>query len=394
MGQTRSFFIRIPVLFICSLLLLCNIGLAAQSAPPSVDDYFRQAKQLENKEDYAGAERLYRAALAAYPDQLEVQKRLGIVYQTELRFQESIDTFQAILTKQPKYPEVNFYLGLSYYGLNEFEKSVEAFGREIEADPTSRRARYLDALALQSLHRNGEALIQYEALLKQNPKDARVLFQLVRFHKGASVAALNQLSSLDPDSEMIHILKAESYSDEEKYPEAIEEYKAVLKKNSNSPGIHFALGEAYWKNVRYPEAESELRLALQEDPNHPLANYYLGDILIKKEKSAEAIPMLKITIAANPQFMLAYFLLGKSYAAVGQFQEAVSVLTKAAELDPDYKSTHYQLAQLYGRLNQPARKQAEMEIFRKLYEQERVESLKKNQRSLGNAEGAPAGDKQ
>ncbi len=298
------------------------------------------------------------------------------------------------MAKEPKYPEVNFYQGLSYFGLNRFEEGVDCFNRELAVNPAYRRARFFDAQALQALNRNGEALMQYEALLKEDPKDGRILFQMARFYKAGAVEAINQLSALDPDSEMIHLLKAETYADEEKYPEAIEEYKAVLMKNPNSPGVHFALGEAYWKNVNYPEAEKELRLALQEDPNHPMANYYLADILIKAEKSREAIPMLLITVAADPNNMMGYFQLGKCYTAQGQFQDAVRALRKAEELDPDYKSTHYQLAQLYGRLNEPAQKQSEMDIFEKLYAKERADKLKRNQKSLQNAEqeeGPPPG---
>jgi tetratricopeptide (TPR) repeat protein len=87
-----------------------------------LDDYFRQARELEAKQDFAGAEKVYRAAAAGFPKQPEVLKRLGLVLQTELKFPESIDTFQQVLQQAPQYPEVNFYLGLSYLGKNEFEK--------------------------------------------------------------------------------------------------------------------------------------------------------------------------------------------------------------------------------------------------------------------------------
>lgn len=381
---------RIFAIGICIVALLPGSVAVPAQTPGSVDDYLGQAKPYEDKGDYAGAERVYRSGLSVFPNSLELMKRLGIILQTELRFQDSIDTFQAVLAKDPKYPEVNFYEGLSYYGLNQFDKAVDGFTRELQVNPSYRRAHYFDAQALQALNRNGEALIQYEALLKDNPKDARVLFQLARFHKAAAVQAVNQLSAADPDSELVHILKAESYADEDKYAEAIEEYNAVLAKKPDYPGVHFAIGEADWKNVHYAEAEKELRLALQEDPNHPMANYYLADILIKNEKSLEAIPMLQITIAANPQYMMGYFQLGKCFTAQGKLQDAVDVLLKAEQLDPDYKATHYQLAQLYGRLNETDKKQAEMEVFRKLYEKERAESLKRNQKSLGSADSTPA----
>ena len=374
-----AFLFSFPFLFWCGSVL-------GQANPQSLDEYFRRARELEQHEDYAGAERLYQDAARSYPHQPEILKRLGIVYQTELKFPESLDAFSKVLQGAPQYPEVNFYQGLSYFGLNQFDQAIKAFNKEIEANPKYRRARYYEALAFQSLNRNADALQQYEILVKEDPSDSRVLYQLIRFHKAATLKAINLLGNLDPDSEFMLVLKAEGYADQGKYPEAIQDYKQVLQKNPRFPGVHFALGEVYWKKVDYPAAEKELRLALVEDPNHPLANYYLGDILLKSQKADDAVPLLEIAVAANPQLPQAYFQLGKCYVAQGKLQEALKVLLKAAELDSSDKATHYQLAQLYAQLKQPDKSQYHMEVFRKLYEQERDKNFKRDQKALHKAE--------
>src|SRR5262249_10168365 len=139
----------------------------AQTNSQSLDGYFRQARDLEARQDYAGAERVYREASASFPKQPEVLKRLGLILQTELKFQESIDVFQQVLQQAPQYPEVNFYLGLSYLGMNEFQKAIDGFDRELAVDPKYRRAHYYAALAYQSLGRNTDALRQYDVLLQE-----------------------------------------------------------------------------------------------------------------------------------------------------------------------------------------------------------------------------------
>ena len=124
---------RLPHALLCFLAFLFSCSrIIAQAVPQSLDDYFRQARELENREDYVGAEKIYQQAAANYPNQPEILKRLGIVYQTELKFQESIDTFQRVLQQAPQYPEVNFYQGLSCFGLNRFENAVDAGSRTIE----------------------------------------------------------------------------------------------------------------------------------------------------------------------------------------------------------------------------------------------------------------------
>jgi tetratricopeptide (TPR) repeat protein len=373
---------------IAALILCFSTGSAiAQNRSRSLDDYFNEASRLEKQQDFAGAEKVYQAAAQDYPNQPEVSKRLGIVCQTELKFQESIDLFNKVLQAAAQYPEVNFYLGLSYFGLNEFEKAIDAFNRELAVNPKYRRAHYYEALAFQSLHRDSEALHQYELLLQDDPKDQRVLYQVIRFHKAATLRALDQLGNLDPNSEFMLVLKGEGYADEGKYDQAIEKYNLLLKKNPNFPSAHFGLGVVYWRKADYRAAEPELRLALREDPNHPMANYYLADTLLKTGRPAEAVPLLEIAVAADDQLEMAYFQLGKCYITQGKLQEALKVLLKAAALDPSEKSTHYQLAQLYERLKQPAESKTQMDIFRELYAEER----QKKQREQVGGDSADRG---
>src|SRR5690242_9215007 len=97
----RAFLFSLP-------FFLCCRSALGQATRTSLNDYFSHARELEKSEDYAGAESVYQEAAKHYPNQPEVLKRLGIVYQTELKLQESIDVFQQVLHGAPQYPEVNF----------------------------------------------------------------------------------------------------------------------------------------------------------------------------------------------------------------------------------------------------------------------------------------------
>jgi tetratricopeptide (TPR) repeat protein len=379
-------------LFLSFIRLGYRNGALAQSQTPSVNEYFSQARALEASQNYGMAEQIYLEAERNYPQNPEVLKRLGIIYQTELKFPESIDTFQKALDIDPKYPEVNFYMGLSYFGLNQYDKAIELFEKQLEIDPKYRRAHYFEAQVYQSLNRGSDAMHQYEILLKQDPTDKKALYQLIRFLKATTLHALDQLGNLDPNSVYVLVLKAESHTAEQDYTKAIEEYRQVLAQDPNFPGIHYALGEVYYGKVDFPNAEKELRLALQEDPNHPRANYYLADILVKDGRLKEAVPLLERSVPADPGFMKGYFLLGKCYAAQGKLEDARKLLEKAEEMEPDDKNVHYQLAQLYTKLNEPGKSKEQMQIFQKLYADERkkkAERLDENQRRM-----ATPGDQQ
>jgi tetratricopeptide (TPR) repeat protein len=371
--------------FLAILLFICCYGVLAQNNAPSLDQYFSQARALEGSQNYSGAEQIYLDADKSFPHNPEVLKRLGIIYQTELKFSESINTFQQVLKIDEKYPEVSFYVGLSYFGLNQYDKAIAAFDKQLEIDPKYRRAHYFEAQVYQSLNRNADAMRQYEVLLAQDPTDKKALYQLIRFLKATTLQAIDQLGNLDPNSIYIMVLKAESNTQVQEYAKAIDQYHQVLAQDPNFPGIHFALGEDYYGKVDYPNAEKELRLALQEDPNHPKANYYLADILVKGGRLNEAVPLLELSVPADPGFMKGYFLLGKCYASQGKLPEALKLLEKATELEPDDKNVHYQLAQLYMKLNEPDKSHEQMEIFQKLYAEERqkkAEKLDENQRRM------------
>ena len=362
-----------------ALLLVSLAALRAQSSQ-TLESFLSRANQLEKVEDYAGAEKIYREGLAAFPGQPEILKRLGILYQTELKFPESIEVFQKVLDANPLYPEVSFYLGMSYFGINEFQKALSGFDDELRANPKYRRARYYGAMALQALDRKLDALKYLDELVRADPSDIKVWYELARLHRSLALEALKKVADVDPDSVFIHALKAEAYAGDEKDADALSEYKEVLKRAPDFPGVHFGLGEVYYRTSQ-PKAEEEFRRALEEDPNHPEANYYLAEILLRSQKPAEALPLLQRAIAGDPKMAMAHFQLGKCYLALGDTVQALRAFLKASEIDPSSKEAHYRLAQVYAQLKNEPERNHHMAIFEKLSKAEKDKNQRKTEKA-------------
>src|SRR5262249_52743273 len=111
----------------CFVSLAWVIFLSAQRTvtAPDVKLLLEQARASEQANDYVSAERAYRQALSVAPADPEIFKRLGVLYQTELKFPESIEVFRRALSLSSQHPEVNFFLGASYLGSNQFQNAVE-----------------------------------------------------------------------------------------------------------------------------------------------------------------------------------------------------------------------------------------------------------------------------
>ena len=363
------------------ITLTASLALA-QAAPRSLDRFLSEAAGLEKSQDYTGAEEVYRQTLIAFPDNPEVLKRLGILYQTELKFANSIECFQRALSLSPQASEANFYLGVSYVGTNQFQAASESFRRELLTPHPHPRCRYYLAIALQSLGRMDDALLQLQESLTANPKDADALYQLARLHMNGSLQAIQKLTDLDPDSFQLHALMGEVYANNVRYEDSLKEYGAALAKRPDAPGLHYALGVAYRNLKRIDEAEREFLRARREDPNDPRVNLYLGEFAVGRRDYAGAVDYLRVASAAQPGLARPHFLLGRCYQALKDFDKAKSELVAAATADPMDPQPHFLLSQVYRQYGDAGSSAKELREFEKL-------SLAEKSKTYERAKAAP-----
>jgi protein O-GlcNAc transferase len=366
---------------LASIILTASLALA-QAAPRSLDRFLSEAAGLEKSRNYTGAETVYRQALVAFPDNPEVLKRLGIVYQTELKFASSIECFERALSLSPQASGANFYLGVSYLGINQFQAASESFQRELLTPHPHPRCRYYLAIALQSLGRMDDALLQLHESLAANPKDTDALYQLARLHMNGSLQAIEKLSDLDPDSFQLHALMGEVYANNLRYEDSLKEYRAALAKRPDAPGLHYALGVAYRNLKQIEEAEKELLHARREDPNDPRVNLYLGEFAVGRRDYAGAIDYLRVASAAQPGVARPHFLLGRCYQALKDLVKAKSELLAAAEADPTDPQAHFLLSQVYRQYGDSGSSARELQEFQRL-------SLAEKAKTYERAKAAP-----
>ena len=338
------------LLLVAFLVGTANPTLAKQT-PANVEALLEKARGEENAGNYDAAENTYRQALAVASENLEVKKRLGVLEQTELKFDESILLFKQVLAEDPNYKGVNFFLGLSYFGKNEFLPSIEYFERELKTPKPHPRTQYYLGLALQSSGRTDEAISHLNQSLAQDPKDEDALYELARLHKNSSLHSIEALKALDPDSFQLHALMGEVFADQERYSDAIEEYQKALAKRPDAPGIQFLIGVAYWAQRQMEPAEKAFKQAYKENPNDAMTNLYLGDIAVHSQRFSDALPFLVVAKRAQPDMPQLHVLLGQCYQSQKELQKAKAEFQAAITADPAAAQPHYLLAGVFRELH-------------------------------------------
>jgi tetratricopeptide (TPR) repeat protein len=336
---------------------------------------YNQARTLEKHSDYAAAESVYLKALELAPGNPETLKRLGIVEQTEMKFDESIIHFKQALSRDAQYAEVNFFLGVSYLGQNDFANAIQSFQQELATAKPHRRCRYYLGLAFQSAGRMEEAMAAFNGAVTENPKDADSLYELARIYKNASIHVIDRLRILDPDSFQLHALLGEMDADGEHYTDAIREYQAALAKRPDATGIHFAIGVAYWIQRQFEPAKKEFLEAYKENSNDPLTNLYLGDIAVRDREFDDAMKYLDIAEKGQVESFRVHLLLGECYRDQHQLEKAKAEFLTAVKADSNAAEVHYLLAQVYQELKDPEASTKEFAEFERLSRLDKERSL-------------------
>lgn len=123
-----------------------------------------------------------------------------------------------------------------------------------------------------------------------------------------------------------HFSKANSFFEEKKYRDAIQEYEKALQFNPNLDEAYRFLGESY-KRLYQPGLDTE-------------AN---------KEKGQEALKALKKAYEINPKNKEIIYTLADMYDKMGNFEKAEELYLKIIEMEPTNMSNYYVVADFYKR---------------------------------------------
>jgi tetratricopeptide (TPR) repeat protein len=158
------------------------------------------------------------------------------------------------------------------------------------------------------------------------PEDAA--YERVREYEREAKAAFEQVSQIDPESGRAHQIQGDSDVAADRFDDAINEYKAALRRNDRLPGVHGALCYAMSRVGQLQDAIGECDKELQIAPYSAEAYVALGRVHLLANDDAKAEALLTKATALDRPPVVAFKFLGQVYAREQKYPDAVKVLRK------------------------------------------------------------------
>lgn len=342
---------------------------AGQASAPVPQDAVAQ----QQRGDWSGAEKTWRALTAASPRDYRYWTSLGVCLAHEGHLEEAIAAYRKSLAIDPKAPQTQLNLGIAYFKLGQFEKAIPALKAGAAGMPDTRQADLLLGMSFYGIGSYKEAAAYLSRARAQQPDNSELGLVLARSYllSGEYDQARTEFEELlrrDPDSSQVHMLLGEAYDALGQTQNAVHEFELAAKKG-DVPDAHFALGFLLWRDKHYDKAADEFQKELATDPKHFQALAYLGDIRLKEGDSAAAEKLLRESLSSKDGLWITHYDLGLLASEQKQYATAIEQLQQAAKLDPKRADTHYRLAQVYKEAGKPEAAKEELRTVAQLHRQ-------------------------
>jgi tetratricopeptide (TPR) repeat protein len=229
-----------------------------------------------------------------------------------------------------------------------------------------------------------QAFSLLDKLQNKFPNDADVLYLSAKLHMKAFNDATYAMFQHAPGSYRVHELSAEIFEVENRYGDAVTEYKKAIEMNPSAPDLHFRLGRALLLESHNPaslqNAGEAFQAELKISPEDGACEFQLGQIAQVEGKKNEAKAHLERAVLFSPNFVQALIALGKISTQEKQFDRAIAHLTRAVELQPSNEAAHYALLTAYrdsGDVDRAKAEKAKLDQLQKPPEGEFTDFLNK-----------------
>jgi tetratricopeptide (TPR) repeat protein len=368
-----------PALLGLALASVLLVALPANPRPPqtSPEQLLGQAREAQNRGDFAGAARKYTEAARLRPN-AEVYEKLGLAHFLGNSYPQAVEAFSDALRIEPQRWASHLFMAESLYKLNRFEEALTSVKSALQLRPEENEARYWLGCIDHALGKYEEAIVHLSEASERDPKNVDILYSLTEAYLDYSTVLLNRLDSGTPSAQKRlgidrqigdvaaraqgagNSTAAQLRTIARKYAAASEAAEPdsealftlsrvygylgqltaekVWQLQPDSYRSHELRGQSYENQKNYEAALAEYREALQINPRAPGLNYAVGHVYWEMKRLSQALPELERELALNPYHSSANYLVGHIYLRVDPQhpEKAALYLQRAVESKPDF----------------------------------------------------------
>lgn len=260
---------------------------------------------------------LFVAALAAQtpPDD-------GAKAMREGRFADAERIYRQMIRETPGEPRLRMNLGLALHSGGKYSEALAEFDAFLKANPKPGPAHLLAGVALLKLGRPCDAIARLEPA-RQWQSNAMVLTELADAYAGCkrhrnAALTYREVAKLKPGDTAVQRAAAHSFWLARDYQEAQPLYAALESKFTRDAAFLFEYGDTLARAQGAETGVAHLRRAVALGPEQVAARGALGRVLMELGQAAESIPHLEAAVASDPALLLP---LSRAYKQTGRMEE-------------------------------------------------------------------------
>lgn len=300
----------------------------------------RRAMTLHRSGKLEEAARLYRAILAAAPNDFDALHLLGVLLSSRRQSAEGIELIKRALALQPEFAGAHNNLGTALLAAKQTQQALASFQRAVELKADFAEAHSNLGNALADLGRREEAVASHRRAIALKPDYAEahnnlgnVLIALGRFDEAAE--ACQRAVKIRPEYAKAHNNLATAHTRQRRDEEAIPAFRQAIAANPDFAEAYCGLGNALLALRRHDEAVVALERAVRLRPDDADAHISLGSALSAQRQMGNAAAAYRRAIALQPDNAVAHHNLGNALAAAGELEAAAASYRHASEAMTD-----------------------------------------------------------
>jgi tetratricopeptide (TPR) repeat protein len=364
------------VALLVGLLIRGGAPLGAEQKDIQVQAHLKRAAEANAKQAWKAAADEYKEVLKLDPGNAEAQARLGIAYQNSGMVLEAVESLERALKLDPALPQVSTLLALDYVALGKYSEAVpyleKAFAQETQPAIKSLVGQRL-AQSYFMLRKDNQGLATVQKLRELYPDDPDVLYTAAKVYANLWNDAVQRMLAKAPGSYEVHEVLAEVLEAQEKYSQAVEEYRRIIKMEPQLPGAHYRMGRMILRadpsTHGDQEALTEFQKELEINPSDVPTHVEIGELNLQFHQLDEATRYFSRALQLQPNYTAARVGLAKVWIARKEYQKAVDQLEEAVRQVPEDETIYYNLMLAYRSMGRAEEARKALDKFQQLKQQ-------------------------